>query len=199
MVILSERFARALTYAARKHRGQKRKGSEIPYVSHVLGVASIALQHGADEDQAIAALLHDVIEDCGGARLRADIEARFGANVARIVSGCTDSDVQPKPAWRKRKEDYLARLRRAPADIRLVACADKLYNARTLLSNYRWSGERFWSRFSGGRSGTLWYYRELVKAFRKGGKGRLVDELDRAVSELERAVRASRSKASGRR
>lgn len=193
-MILSERFVRALSFAARKHRGQKRKGTRVPYLSHLLGVASIALQHGADEDQAIAALLHDVIEDQGGAKALLEIEARFGSRVARIVDLCSDSDARPKPPWRERKEAYVARLARAPAEVRLVACADKLYNARTLLSNYQWNGEAFWSRFSGGRAGTLWYYGALAKAFRRGRRSRLVSDFETAVSELKRAARRGPAK-----
>jgi (p)ppGpp synthase/HD superfamily hydrolase len=187
-MLLSERFVRALAYAARKHRGQKRKGTDIPYVSHLLGVASIALQHGATEEQAIAALLHDVLEDQGGPTARREIAARFGAAVADMVDHCTDSEVRPRPPWRLRKEAYLARLSAASPEVRLVACADKLYNARTLLSNVRWSDDTYWARFSGGREGTLWYYRQLVRVFRRSGRSRLVDELARTVAQLCRVA-----------
>jgi (p)ppGpp synthase/HD superfamily hydrolase len=187
---LSERFQEALAYAARLHAGQLRKGTKIPYVAHLLSVASIALRHGAGEDEAIAALLHDAVEDQGGAATREEIRRRFGENVARIVDGCTDSDVTPKPPWRPRKEAYIARVRGASASVRLVSAADKLDNARALLADYRLVGDTLWKRFTGGKAGTLWYYRSLVQAFRENGSSPLIDELDRVVSELERLASA---------
>jgi len=183
---LSARFEEALTYAARLHAGQLRKGTKIPYVAHLLSVASIALRHGADEDEAIAALLHDAVEDQGGAATREEIRRRFGENVARIVDGCTDTDVTPKPPWKPRKEAYIAHVREAPPSVRLVSAADKLDNARAILADYRLVGEALWKRFTGGKAGTLWYYRSLVRTFRETGSSPLVDELDRVVSEIER-------------
>lgn len=192
-MILTPRFTRALAYADRSHRGHTRKGTGIPYVSHVLGVASIALQYGADEDQAIAALLHDVVEHRAGTGALSDIERRFGPRVARIVDVCSDCDELPKPPWRERKKAYLAKVANAPVDARLVVCADKLYNARTLLTNYRWLGEPFWERFSGGRDGVLWYYRGLVRALRtRGGHERLVHDFARTVRALLELARHRR-------
>jgi GTP pyrophosphokinase len=185
-VKLSTRFEEALTYAARLHAGQRRKGTKIPYVTHLLAVASIALRHGASEDEAIAALLHDAIEDQGGAATREEIRRRFGEEVVRIVDGCTDTDVSPKPPWRPRKEAYIAHVREAPASVRLVSAADKLDNSRAILADYRQVGEALWKRFTGGKAGTLWYYRSLVQAFREAGSNPLIDELDRVVSEIER-------------
>jgi GTP pyrophosphokinase len=186
MTLLSERFEEALVYAARLHAEQRRKGTEIPYVAHLLGVASIALEHGADEDEAIAALLHDAIEDQGGAATREEIRRRFGDRVVAIVDGCTDAEVVPKPPWRERKEAYVAHVREAPPSVRLVSASDKLHNARAILADFRASGDRLWDRFTGGRDGTLWYYRALVDAYRESGPSRLVDELDLVVTELER-------------
>jgi GTP pyrophosphokinase len=186
MTRLSSRFEEALTFAVRLHAGQVRKGTSIPYVAHLLGVASIALEHGADEDEAIAALLHDAVEDQGGAETAAAIRRRFGARVADIVAGCTDAETTPKPPWRERKERYLAHLREASPSVRLVSCADKLYNARAILRDYRALGDDLWKRFSGGREGTLWYYRALANAFRAAGMTPLTEELDRVVSEIER-------------
>ncbi|MCX7168598.1 MAG: HD domain-containing protein [Rhodocyclales bacterium] len=134
---LTARFSEALTLAHHLHGGQVRKGTAVPYVAHVLAVAGIALEHGADEDEAIAALLHDAVEDCGGAPVLADIRHRFGDRVADIVSACSDTDVTPKPPWQARKEAYLAHLKDAPASVRLVSAADKLHNARTILADYR--------------------------------------------------------------
>ncbi len=184
------RFTEAVALAIRLHARQLRKGTKIPYVSHVLGVASIAMEYGADEDEAIAALLHDAVEDQGGAATRELIRRRFGERVAEIVDGCTDSDAQPKPPWRQRKETYLAHLPRASASVRLVSAADKLHNARAILRDYRESGEAIWGRFKGDRPGTLWYYRALVQAFEMAGSSPLVEELARTVEELERLAGA---------
>jgi (p)ppGpp synthase/HD superfamily hydrolase len=183
---LSDRFDRALQYAAAIHREQMRKGTEIPYLAHLLGVAGIALEYGADEDEAIGALLHDAAEDAGGLARIADIRRNFGAAVAAIVEGCTDAVVVPKPPWRKRKEDYIAHIPAVSPSVRLVSASDKLHNARSILSDYRRHGEALWSRFNGRREGTLWYYRSLVAAFAAAEKNALVEELDRVVAEIER-------------
>ena len=157
----------------------------MPFVAHLLGVAGIVLEHGGNETEAIAALLHDAVEDAGGAPRLADIYARFGAEVAEIVAGCTDSDAIPRPPWRERKEAYLAHLPHASASTRLVSAADKLHNARALLRILREIGEPVWQRYSGGRDGTRWYYRTLVNVFRNSGPSRLAEELDNVVSEIE--------------
>jgi GTP pyrophosphokinase len=184
---LTPRFEDALVFAARLHGGDTRKGTTIPYVSHVLGVASIALEHGANEDEAIGALLHDTVEDAKGdsESVRTEIRRRFGTAVLDIVDGCTDARTKPKPPFRERKERYIAHLPEASPSVRLVSAADKLYNARAILSDYRAIGEALWARFNGGRSGTLWYYRALADVFRTLGPSRLAEELDRVVSELE--------------
>lgn len=192
---LTARFADALVLACELHRGQARKGTQIPYVAHLLAVASLALEHGATEDEAIAAVLHDAVEDQGGADTAATIRARFGDQVTDIVLGCTDTDVVPKPPWRARKEAYVAHVATASPSVRLVSACDKLHNARSLLSDYKVQGEALWDRFRGGRD-SLWYYRALVAAFAAHGRSRLVDELDEVVGELER--RASSAIASGR-
>jgi (p)ppGpp synthase/HD superfamily hydrolase len=136
--------------------------TEIPYLAHLLGVASIALEYGADEDEAIAALLHDAVEDAGGLARLEDIRSRFGENVAGIVAACTDAYVVPKPPWRERKEGYIEHIVQASKSARLVSAADKLHNARSILKHYRVEGEALWSRFNGGKEGTLCYYRALV-------------------------------------
>jgi (p)ppGpp synthase/HD superfamily hydrolase len=184
--VLSPRFEDALVYAARIHAGQKRKGKDVPYIAHLLGVTGIALEVGADEDQAIAALLHDAVEDQGGEKQHQQIQKRFGDRVARIVADCSDSWILPKPPWQGRKEAYLQHLLQVSPDSMLVSCADKLDNARTILEDYRQVGEVVWDRFTGGREGTLWYYRALVERFRAAGLVVLVDELDLVVSELEK-------------
>ena len=183
---LSPRFNEALLWAAELHADQTRKVSAAPYVSHLLRVAGLALEFGADEDEAIAALLHDAVEDQGGAATGEEIRRRFGSRVAQIVDGCTDSDQQPKPPWRARKEAFLARLAEATPSVRLVAACDKLDNVRTILVAHRQQGEQLWSLFKGGREGTLWYYARVTKILQAAGDSPLVDELSRAVSELER-------------
>jgi (p)ppGpp synthase/HD superfamily hydrolase len=184
-VKLGPRFLRAFNFAAKKHAGQTRKASTIPYIAHVMGVASLVLEFGGDEDMAIAALLHDVVEDCGGAPMLKEIRRRFGSRVAKIVDGCTDSDTEPKPPWRERKESYIHHLKDADAETRLVSAADKLNNVRSILSDYREVGESVWQRFRGGRDGTLWYYRALLEELLRGKPNRLIRELELAVRELE--------------
>jgi len=157
-----------------------------------MGVASLALEFGGDEDIAIAALLHDVVEDCGGAPMLREVRQRFGARVAKIVDGCTDSDSEPKPPWRERKETYIRHLKKADADTRLVSAADKLNNVRSILSDYRNVGESIWERFNGGREGTLWYYRALLEEFLRGKPNRLIPELELAVRELEARAKLGR-------
>lgn len=183
---LSSRFDQALQYATLIHAGQKRKGTEIPYVSHLLAVASIALEYGATEDEAIGALLHDAGEDAGGAERIDDIRCRFGDAVAAIVVGCTDTVVTPKPPWRKRKEDYITHLAQASRPVLLVSAADKLHNAWSILRDYRKLGDKLWSRFNGGKDGTLWYYQALAEQFRKVYPTDLANELEHVVSELKR-------------
>jgi GTP pyrophosphokinase len=150
-----------------------------------MGVASLVLEAGGDEDLAIAALLHDVVEDCGGHAMLKEVRRRFGPRVAKIVDGCTDSYATPKEPWRERKENYIARLRKEDADTRLVSAADKLNNVRSIVSDYRVIGESVWSRFSGGPEGTLWYYRTLLDEFLGHPPNRVTCDLELAVNELE--------------
>jgi len=182
---LSTRFEEALVLATCLHADQTRKGTTIPYISHLLAVTAIVLEHGGNEDEAIAALLHDAIEDQGGASTREEIRRQFGDRVVEIVDGCTDTDVMPKPPWRARKEAYLAHIIEATPSVRLVSAADKLHNARAILEDYRIIGEALWKRFNGGKEGTLWYYRSAVDSLRKVGTTPLIEELDRVVSEIE--------------
>ena len=185
---LSQCFTEALVYTTALHHEQNRKVSGSPYVAHLLRVAGIVLEYGATEDEAIAALLHDAIEDQGGATTREEIRCRFGDQVAAMVEGCTDADTTPKPPWRKRKEAHVDELRHASASVRLIVAADKLDNARSLLQEYRIRGERLWDYFHGRRDGTLWYYRAMVDALRAADTSPLVDEVARTVGEIERIV-----------
>lgn len=189
---LGPRFLRAFEFAVKMHAGQTRKASTIPYIAHLMGVASLVLEAGGDEDLAIAALLHDVVEDCGGAPMLKEVRRRFGARVAKVVDGCTDADTDPKPPWRERKENYIRHLRNADADIRLVSAADKLNNVRSILTDYREIGESVWSRFNGRRDGTLWYYRTLRDEFLRRKSNRITRELELAVSDLESLAGSAR-------
>ena len=185
---LNARFREALLFAAQLHAGQTRKGSGVPYIAHLLGVTSIVLENGGDEDQAIAALLHDAVEDQGGAAISARIRELFGERVAMIVDACSDSDTLPKPPWRDRKEAYLKQLEDEPEEVLLVSAADKLYNARAIVADYRALGEAVWERFSGGKNGSLWYYDALAEIFRRKGPARLSVELEEVVVEMKRLV-----------
>jgi len=196
-IMLGPRFLRAFQFAAEKHSGQTRKASTIPYIAHLMGVASLVLEGGGDEDLAIAALLHDVVEDCGGAPMLKEVRRRFGSRVAKVVDGCTDADTYPKPPWRERKEKYIRHLRAADADTRLVSAADKLNNVRSILSDYRALGESVWSRFNGGREGTLWYYRTLRDVFLQHKRNRITRDLELAVNELD-ALAAGKAIPGGR-
>lgn len=178
--MLTARFYAALAYASEAHRSQVRKGSNVPYISHLLGVASIALEFGADEDQAIVALLHDAVEDQGGLERLEDIRLRFGDRVARIVMDCTDAVQTPKPAWRTRKEQYLASLAQKDLDSLLVSLADKTHNAEAIAADRAQIGEAIWDRFTSGKDGSIWYYQELAKAF--------AAPFPQQVARLERAV-----------
>jgi len=182
---LSPKFEEALVYATRVHGGQLRKKTRIPYIGHLLGVTAIAMEYGANETEAIAALLHDAVEDCGGVERQREIEEKFGPEVGEIVAGCTDSDQTPKPPWRERKEKYIAHLKTASAATRLVSTSDKLHNCRAIVHNLREEGESVWDRFKTGKEGALWYYRSLVTAFCEHGRSALIDELDRVVTEME--------------
>jgi (p)ppGpp synthase/HD superfamily hydrolase len=186
--VFSPKFAQALAYAARLHARQRRKGTNKPYIGHLMSVASMVIAYGGDEEMAIAALLHDAVEDQGGLKRLREIRKKFGKRVARIVDGCTDSYTEPKPPWLVRKQEYLVRVAGEEEDTRLVSAADKLSNARDILQDVRAEGDAAFERFQGKKEGTLWYYRTLVSEFRKAGSNPLVEELDRVVTELERVA-----------
>lgn len=187
---LGERFEFALAYANQAHCRQARKATTIPYMSHLLGVASIALELGADEDQAIAALLHDAVEDQGGAARLQDIRDKFGTQVASIVADCTDGepdgDRSDPGLWRPRKEAYLARLADKPEKSLLVSLADKTHNARSIHDDLANAGPAVFDRFNGGREGTLWYYQTLAKTFCQLMPGTGSQRLRTVVGEMHR-------------
>ncbi len=187
-----ERLSRAFEYAASLHRDQVRKGTLIPYISHLMQVAGLVMEAGGGKDEVIAALLHDAIEDAPGGRadrVRAEIRTLFGDDVLHIVEACSDTDTQPKPPWKKRKEDYIRHIPDADHSVLLVSAADKLHNARVILADLREHGDELWKRFNASKDESLWYYRSLVNAFRRADAPRvLTDELDRVVTEIEGAA-----------
>jgi len=186
-VHLTARFSEALVFAASLHRHQIRKGpGGTPYLGHLLTVAGIVLEYGGTEDEAIAALLHDAVEDQGGPPTREAIRRIFGEHVAAIVDGCSDTDESPKPPWQFRKDRYIAHLRTATRSVVLVSCADKLANARSVLKDLREMGDTVWSIFHCTREQSLWYYREVVRALHETAVPEsLLEELDRTVTEIE--------------
>jgi GTP pyrophosphokinase len=183
-VQLGQRFQEALLYANVVHGGQLRKGTHIPYISHVLAVAAIVLEYAGNEDEAIAALLHDAVEDAGGPARLADIRARFGDAVAAIVEGCSDTDEQPKPEWRPRKQKYIDHLKDASPSTRLVSAADKLANVRSIVKDYAVHGPDLWGRFNGGRE-TVWYYRALTAVFRTLGPETIARALEAELARID--------------
>ena len=196
LLTTTDRFASAMTYAWQVHSGQRRKGTGIPYIAHILGVTAIAMEYGADEDQSIAALLHDAAEDGGGEATLAEIRARFGDVVGDIVLGCSDSlveDPEDKLPWQERKENYLAHLENASESVCLVSAADKLHNVRSIVRDYHEHGEAIWERFQGRRDGTLWYYETvadtLIRRYRSPLTRDLQDEVDRLLELARRGDR----------
>lgn len=181
---LSRLYDEALVYASELHRTQVRKGSGTPYIAHLLSVSGRVLSAGGTEVQAIGGLLHDAAEDQGGQATLAKIKERFGRDVAQIVADCTDAWVEPKPEWRPRKEAYLSALPGKPATSLLVSLADKLDNAEAILNDYRDIGDELWSRFTGGRDGTIWYYRSLSEIFAEVLPGALARQLAITVSHF---------------
>jgi (p)ppGpp synthase/HD superfamily hydrolase len=186
--MFSDRFFTAVRYAADAHAGQVRKGTNVPYFSHLMGVTSIVIDAGGDEDEAIAALLHDAPEDTGGRERLDDIRTRFGDRVARIVEACSDSWDTPKAPWIERKRTYVERARHHKPDELRVAASDKVHNAYAILRDLRLHGDAIWNRFNATPEDVLWYYESLVKAYRHAGGGPLVEELARIVRGIEREV-----------
>ncbi len=188
----SLRFRRAITAALNFHREQTRKGGTVPYIAHCLAVTSIVQEYGGTEDEAIAALLHDAVDNGGGWDALGEIGRKFSQKIADIVLGCTDTMAYPKPQWQERKEAFLQGLPKVSDSARLVIAADKLHNARCLLADLRSQGDEIWARFSGGKLGTLWYYRAVAETLRATGPHLLAAELGRAVGELEQVAQRTR-------
>ena len=180
---ITPRFEEALVYATQLHRHQRRKVGGTPYIAHLLSVAALVLEDGGDEDCAIAALLHDAVEDQGGAETLAEIRLRFGETVAEIVDGCSESDVQPKPPWKERKEKFIENLRHASPQVYRITMADKLHNARCMLQDYQNLGEQIWDGFRGGKEGTLWFLNAIL-AISPPVSTRLRGELEQVIHSL---------------
>ena len=185
---MTDRFAAALAYAESLHRGQKRKGSDCPYVAHLLSVAALVMEAGGSERECIAALLHDAVEDQGGAPTAAEIRRRFGPGVAAIVEACSE-DKTAGLSWRGRKEAAVRGVAGSGPSERLVLAADKIHNTRSMVAVYRAVGDRLWDRFRGGRDGTLWYYRTMADALAREGGSPLQAELEETVRSLESLAR----------
>jgi len=183
-VVLTDRFQEAVALAVTLHRYQPRKGTRIPYLCHLLGVSSLVLEGGGSEDQAIAGLLHDAQEDAGGPATLNLIRGKFGEEVADIVEGCSERYSEQKLPWLQRKLEYLSRIPSESASIQLVSSADKIHNARSILTDLNTLGDELWNRFSGGRDGTIWYYRSLSDAFSEGTSP-LAPVLEKVVTDLE--------------
>lgn len=193
--LLSPRFALALQFANQIHATQVRKGLGAPYISHLMAVSALVLEYGGDEDQAIAALLHDAAEDCGGRPMLETVRVMFGEEVASIVECCTDTFESPKPAWRPRKEAYIARMRTEPPRARLVATADKLHNLANTIRDIRAQGPAAWcsamaSSANGSAVKQIWYYRGCAAALGDGWYGPILEEFKRSVDELGELVRS---------
>lgn len=187
------RFRRAVTTALNFHREQSRKGGSIPYISHLLAVAALVMEDGGDEDDAIAALLHDAVDNGGGYEALDEISAKFSPKIADIVLACTDTMESPKPEWQRRKEEFLGSLNLVSDSARRVIAADKLHNARCTLSDFRLMGDDVWERFTGKKEGTLWYYRTLAEILGRTGPHLLAAELARVVSEMAKLAEVPRT------
>lgn len=185
----STRIDDAFAFAHRVHRDQRRKGSGAPFITHVMSVAALVGEHGGDEDQLIAALLHDAVEDGEGLKTLEEIRVAFGERVAQLVEGCTDAFTRPKPPWQKRKEDFVRAVTGAPPELRLIVAADKIHNVRVIARDLREEGACVWDRFQGKREGSLWYYSRILEVLSGGWEHPILDELRRTVDRMESADR----------
>ena len=179
---LTSRFEQALIYTTQLHANQVRKCSDTPYISHLLSVAALILEDGGDEEEAIAGLLHDAVEDRGGIETREAILRQFGERVVSIVDGCTEPYLEPKPPWRDRKLQYIEQMRHASPSVLRVSMADKLHNARSILADWYREGDAVWDKFNGGKEGTLWFYRSLLEIYQQSNSKSLKLELERIIS-----------------
>ncbi|MFN2143896.1 MAG: HD domain-containing protein [Anaerolineales bacterium] len=182
---LTEKFEQALLFAIHIHAGQTRKGSQTPYFAHILGVASLVLEDGGTETEAIAALLHDAAEDGAGQDTLDEIQAQFGAEITEIVLDCSDTLEKPKPPWKERKQAHIEHLKTSRPESVHVKLADKVHNANNLLRSLHEHGPAIWDDFKGGRDGTLWYFKGMYEVFSLTRSGYLMDEFARLIAEIE--------------
>lgn len=187
---LTQRFEQAFIYANHLHAKQVRKMSGVPYMAHLFSVAALVLEDGGSEDEAIAALLHDAIEDQGGLPTRTAIYEQFGDRVGAIVDGCTEWRTLPKPPWKERKLQYLNNLQQASPEVLRVSLADKLHNLRSLLVDWHWHGDRVWDEFNSSPEEQLWFYQSLVQVYSQSIESRMLDELWQLVTKLQQRVEA---------
>ncbi|MGI0495599.1 HD domain-containing protein [Alkalinema pantanalense CENA528] len=180
---LSDRFPQALTYAHQLHAQQYRKGSKIPYISHLLSVAALVLEDGGDEDSAIAALLHDAIEDQGGATTREVIRQQFGDRVTHLIDTCTESDITPKPPWKHRKTQYLEQLKTASDDAIRIILADKLHNARSIHRDLQTHPDQTWQKFNASPSDIRWFYQSCLTILQQRSQSPMVKELQQILKQ----------------
>jgi len=190
-MILTKRYFEAFRYAAELHTHQVRKGSDVPYLSHLMSVSALVMEYGGTENEAIAGLLHDAAEDQGGYDTLDEIREHFGDEVAEIVEACSDTFDDPKPPWRLRKEAYLAHLKTAPNNVLMVSLADKLHNSRSILTDVQNNGVAVFDKFRGKREGTLWYYRSLVTVFKQVSTNAMVREFEHVVGCIEKMLEES--------
>lgn len=180
----TERYLQAFQSALNLHKLQTRKGSGTPYIAHLMSVSALVLENGGDTDQACAALLHDSVEDQGGEETLTLIKSIFGDRVAAIVMDLSDSTTIPKPPWKERKEAYLTHLMSVDRDVLLVSIADKLHNVRSIIHDHKRVGENIWSRFTGKKLGTIWYYQSLSKIYLTRFPGPLSEDFSDLVDIL---------------
>ncbi len=185
----TDKFYAAIRYAAELHRTQARKGTQIPYISHLMIVAGMVIEDGGNEEEVIAALLHDAVEDQGGAKTREEIRKRFGEKIAGIVDECSDSDIEPKPPWKECKEAYLEHLGKASPSALRISLADKLHNARSIVADVSTEGSGVWERFNAPPAELFWYYRSLLEIYKTHVSGSRVREYETAVQEMERLLK----------
>ncbi len=187
--MLSNRMTEAFEFARLLHGEQLRKGTKTAYLSHLMAVSSLVLESGGSEEEAVAALLHDTVEDCGGLPVLEKIREQFGESIANIVKDCSEPLSIPKPPWKERKNAYIAQIADADDSVKRVACADKLHNLRSILTDYQQVGDRVWDRFHADKEGTLWFYQSMVKTLRTFGQGvAIFVELEKRVGDLQRIV-----------
>ena len=196
-MLFTDRLVDAFAAARRLHATHVRKGTGTPYLTHLMAVAALVAEYGGDEDQVVAALLHDAVEDQGGRKTLESIRDEFGETVAFYVESCSESDTQPKPPWRERKEAFLSRLAEAGPEVRLICAADKLHNARSMSRDLRTAGNALWQRFNGGRDGTLWYMQEALNTLAEGWSHPILAELAHALASLRKAASGPEATAAG--